>query len=157
MELSQQCINYFNRRSLLKGAAGIAAAAGLGMVGGARTVAADDVKRVAKKGNINHSIVHWCFSEYWNVEETAKIAKAMGCKSIELVAPEDWPTLKKLGLTCAISPSHLFVQGMNNPKYQGACIDMITSPDSGVLAEHLSACRASRAVTMRNCFWKVAR
>ena len=135
MEISQQCINYFNRRSLLKGAAGMAAAAGLGVVG--NKVQAADVKRVAKKGNINHSIVHWCFSSHWNVEETAKIAKAMGCKSVELVPPEDWPTLKKFGLTCAISPSHLFVQGMNNPKYQGACIEMITkridqAADAGV-------------------------
>ena len=135
MEISQQCMNYFDRRSLLKGAAGLAAAAGLGALG--QTASAADVKRVAKNGNINHSIVHWCFSSYWNVEETAKIAKAMGCKSIELVPPEDWPKLKKFGLTCAISPSHLFVQGMNNPKYQDACIDMITkridqAADAGV-------------------------
>ena len=123
MEISQQCINYFNRRHLLKGAAGLAAAAGLGVVG--NSVQAADVKRVATKDNINHSIVHWCFSEYWNVEETAKLAKQLGCKSVELVAPEDWPTLEKLGLTCAISPSHLFVQGMNNPKYQDACIDLM--------------------------------
>lgn len=120
---------------MLQTAAGAAAAGAIALAGGA---VADEPKKekpkgnpkgiarkVVTKGNINQSIVHWCFADYWNIEETAKIAKTMGCKSIELVGPEDWPTLKKYGLTCAIAPSHLFMQGMNNPKYQKQCLEML--------------------------------
>ncbi|MFT5527591.1 MAG: hydroxypyruvate isomerase, partial [Pirellulaceae bacterium] len=58
--------------------------------------------KVIVNGNINQSIVHWCFSKHWDVEQTAKIAKKMGVGSIELIAPEHFPTLKKYGLDCAI-------------------------------------------------------
>jgi len=73
-------------------------------------------------GRIKQSIVHWCFSKHWDVKQTAKVAKQLGCESVELVAPEHWPTLKKYGLTCAIasidmSPDPPFVKGFNNPKY----------------------------------------
>jgi hydroxypyruvate isomerase len=125
MKISDQCSNYFSRRHMLAGAAGLAAAA----MAGTELLAEDkdqDAKAAATKGRINQSIVHWCFSEYWDIEKTAAIAKQLGCKSVELIAPENWPILKKHGLTCAIGPSHLFVQGMNNPKYHGPCIELIT-------------------------------
>ncbi len=35
-------------------------------------------------------------------EELCVAAKGMGIKSIELVDPQDWPTLKKHGLTSAL-------------------------------------------------------
>ncbi len=136
MKISKQCTNYFSRRQMLQGAAGLAAA-GTMAAAGLKTTAAADAKRAVTNGNINQSIVHWCFAEYWDVAETAKLAKQLGCKSIELVPPEDWPPLKKFGLTCAISPSHLFMQGMNNPRYQEQCIAMINeridqAADAGV-------------------------
>jgi hydroxypyruvate isomerase len=121
MKINQQCVDYFSRRQLLAGAAGLAGAAAMTATG----LQAQD-KPAATKGRINQSIVHWCFSEYWDVERTAGIAKQLGCKSVELIAPENWAILKKHGLTCAISPSHLFVQGMNNPKYHGPCIELMT-------------------------------
>nr|MCU0872482.1 TIM barrel protein [Pirellulaceae bacterium] len=77
------------------------------------------------KGRVKQSIVQWCFADYWNLEQLCQVANQLGCLSIELIAPEHWPTLKKHGLTCAISPSHLFVQGMNNPRYQDGCIEML--------------------------------
>jgi hydroxypyruvate isomerase len=44
---------------------------------------------------------------------------------VELIDPKFWPILKKHGLTCAIAGSHGFVQGMNNPKYQQRCFDIL--------------------------------
>ncbi|MBB73743.1 MAG: hydroxypyruvate isomerase [Planctomycetaceae bacterium] len=76
-------------------------------------------------GRIQHSIVHWCFADYWTVEQTCQIARNLGCLSIELVAPDQWPTLKKYGLGCAIAGSHLFVQGMNQRKYQPMCLALL--------------------------------
>lgn len=37
------------------------------------------------------------------MEELAKIAVSVGLNSVELVPPEDWPTLKKYGLSCAMA------------------------------------------------------
>lgn len=77
------------------------------------------------KGRIRHSVVHWCFADFWSVEQTCQVARKLGCLSVELVAPTHWPTLKKYGLSCAIAGSHLFVQGMNQPKYQPMCLDLL--------------------------------
>lgn len=116
----------FNRRHLLKCAAG-ASALGALTFAGAKPSRAKQPKSedFTPKGNINHSIVHWCFSEHWNVEQTCEVANRLGCKSVELVAPQHWPTLKDHGLACAIAGSHLFMQGMNNPKYQPGCLELI--------------------------------
>jgi len=87
--------------------------------------AASGAEPAARKGRIKQSLVQWCYAPYWNVDEMCQVARQLGCVSIELAQPEDWPAIKKQGLTCAISPSHLFVQGMNNPRYQPGCIEML--------------------------------
>jgi len=74
------------------------------------------------KGRIRQSIVHWCFEvppTNWSVEKTCQVAKEFGCLSVELVAPEHFPTLKRYGLTSAIgqidmNPDPPFVKGWNN-------------------------------------------
>jgi hydroxypyruvate isomerase len=109
-----------SRRRMLQIAAGMGAASAAAL---ALPSCSKREEKVVTKGRINQSIVHWCFEKYWDVEKTCQIAKQLGCKSVELVGPEDWPTLKKHGLTCAIAPSHLFIEGMNNPEYQSMCIE----------------------------------
>jgi hydroxypyruvate isomerase len=108
-----------SRRQWLQLASGAAGACALG--------AADSIQAetAATKGRIKQSIVQWCFADYWDMEKLCQIAVRLGCQSIELVGPEHWATLKKHGLQCAISPSHLYVQGMNNPRYQDGCIEML--------------------------------
>jgi hydroxypyruvate isomerase len=77
---------------------------------------------VVTKGRIRQSIVHWCFEvppTNWTVERTCQVAKELGCPSVELVAAEHYPTLKRYGLTSAIgqidmSPDQPFVKGWNN-------------------------------------------
>jgi len=76
----------------------------------------------ALRGRINHSVVSWCFEKYWSLEETCRIARDLGAKSVELVPPDAWPVLKKHGLVCALASSHGFDKGMNNPRYQPECI-----------------------------------
>lgn len=77
-------------------------------------------------GRIQQSVCHWCF-EPMPLEELARAAAAMGLKSIEIVGPETWPTLKKHGLICAMTPSHGFVRGLNNKKYHPECIEKLTA------------------------------
>jgi len=103
------------------------------------TVAGTAVSGVALMASdsrrINQSIAWWCVEKHWNVEQACRIAKELGCKSIELVEPEHWPTLRKYGLICALHSSHGFDQGMNNPKYQEMCLAQLrTSIDA--CAEH---------------------
>ena len=106
-----------NRRDVMQMAGFGAATLALGSC----TLGQKSAGPAATKGRINHSVVHWCFSEHWDVEKTCQIARQLGCKSVELVGPSDFATLKKYGLTCAIAPNGMpdppFVKGFNNPKY----------------------------------------
>ena len=103
-----------SRRAVLAGAVG--------------TLAASQIRAVEPapqlKGNINHSVVSWCFTatgDKWSIEQTARTAKQLGCKSVELVGPDVWPTLHEHGLTCAIAGNGAkrtgFKYALNNPKY----------------------------------------
>src|SRR5206468_12780547 len=94
-----------NRRNALKrmgGGLALCAAATLPSVGRATD---ESQLYTAKNGRIQQSVIHWCFKPM-PVEELANHGARMGLKSVELVAPENWATLKKLGLICAISSSH---------------------------------------------------
>ena len=79
-------------------------------------------KRI-KNGRIKQSIVHWCFAPYWDVPQMIKVAKQLGCGSIELLDAEVLPAAQGAGLECAIGtidmgPDPPFVKGFNNPKYR---------------------------------------
>ena len=52
-------------------------------------------------GRINHSVCKWCYPDY-SVDALAKAAATMGIASVELLEPEEWPTVKQYGLTCAM-------------------------------------------------------
>jgi len=80
--------------------------------------------KASKRGNINQSVVFWCFNvagEKWDLKKTCEVAKELGCGSIELVGPDEWQTIFEHGLTCAIAsngmPGAPFIKGLNNPTY----------------------------------------
>lgn len=102
------------RRDALRAATAATALSGLSN----KSVAADAA------GRFPQSIAFWCFNsagEKWDIDTTCRVAKELGCKSVELAAPEDWAALKKYGLVCAIAlngmPGAPFVKGFNNPRY----------------------------------------
>jgi len=81
------------------------------------------------KGNINHSVVFWCFNiagEHWDIEKMCTVAKSLGIKSVEICGPDEWPTIKKHGLTCALAangmPGAPFMKGLNNLAYHDEVI-----------------------------------
>ncbi|MCF2505931.1 TIM barrel protein [Dyadobacter sp. CY107] len=85
------------RRSVLK-----SLAAGTGVFSLSEVFAANEKALGAKlNGKINHSVCKWCYGKI-PLDTFAKECKEMGITSIELLGPEDWPTLKKYGLTCAL-------------------------------------------------------
>src|SRR4051812_18035625 len=105
-----------DRRRILQGAL---AGAALAPLAPTLTLAAEG--KSVTNGRIKQSIVYWCFNamgDKWSAEKTCEVAKALGVPSIEIIPPEDWPTLKKHGLTCAIAPNGMpgapFMKGFNN-------------------------------------------
>ena len=112
-----------DRREALRAAS---AGAALGAV--VSTSSAMASTEVIRKGRIHHSIVHWCFESSWSTAKMCDIARQLGCSSIELCPTDEWPTLKKHGLTCALAGIDMgkrppFVRGFNNPKFHGQVID----------------------------------
>ena len=104
------------RRSVLKAAA-LAAASGVAPGGTTVNAQTNDAAAKVRDGRLPQSIIYWCFKDHWDVEKMCAVAGDLGVRSIELIGPEHWPTLKKHGLTCAIAGSHGFARGFNNPKH----------------------------------------
>ncbi|AKD56739.1 hydroxypyruvate isomerase family protein [Spirosoma radiotolerans] len=75
-------------------------------------------KSAPLKGRINHSVCRWCYSKI-PLDDLCKAAKEMGIKSIDLTGPDEWPTLKKYGLTSALpqGAGKGIGDGFNNPKF----------------------------------------
>ncbi len=90
-----------SRRSALRqitgGGAALAAVSSLSH----RLIAADEATGSKLKGRINHSVCKWCYGKI-PLEEFCQAAKAMGLQSVELLKVEDFSTLKKYGLKCAM-------------------------------------------------------
>ncbi len=83
-----------------------------------RINAADMALETTMKGKINHSVCRWCYDKI-PLEELCKAAKGMGIQSIELTGPDEWPVLKKHGLTSAMpnGAGMGIEKGFNDPKY----------------------------------------
>jgi hydroxypyruvate isomerase len=108
---------------LLKGAAAAAVGGAFAAPAVLRAVEDDPAWRV-KSGKIKQSVVPWCFKPM-KVEELAEAAAKLGMASVELVSPNDFPTLKKFGLTCAILGSHGFVKGFNHVEHHEECAQKV--------------------------------
>lgn len=109
-----------SRRQLLGGALTAGAAAAALPLASSALLAQEEAAET-RKGRINHSLVYWCFNvagDKWDAEKMCQVAKGLGCKSVELIGDEHWPTLKKHGLVCAIAGNGVqgppFMRGLNN-------------------------------------------
>lgn len=92
------------------------AVAGLSLSG--RIEAAEAVLSADLKGRVNHSVCRWCYNTI-PLEELCQAAKNIGLTSVELTGPEEWPVLKKYGLTSAMpnGAGMGIEKGFNNPVY----------------------------------------
>jgi hydroxypyruvate isomerase len=64
-----------------------------------------------RKGSVNHSVCRWCYGKV-PLDDLCKASKEMGIQSVELQGPDEWPTIQKYGLTCAMANG----AGMGIPK-----------------------------------------
>ena len=117
-----------SRRHLLRGVAAVGAAAALTPLASDSAAAAEG--KAVQNGRIKQSVVFWCFNaagDKWDVETTCRIAKDLGCQSVEIVDPAHWDVLKKHGLICALAPNGMtgapFMKGFNNPRYHDEVLD----------------------------------
>ena len=85
----------------------------------------DNSQNMKLKGNINHSVCRWCYNSL-SLDELCEGAKDIGIKSIELTTPDEWDTLKKHGLTCAVAAhkSQSLTEGFNHSEYHDRLVPM---------------------------------
>jgi len=88
-----------SRRTALKATATSAVA--LASASLASRLEAADVAASALKGRINHSVCKWCYGKI-PLDEFCQAARQIGLRSVELLTVDDFPTLKKHGLVCAM-------------------------------------------------------
>ncbi|MGH9629956.1 MAG: hydroxypyruvate isomerase family protein [Bryobacteraceae bacterium] len=60
-------------------------------------------KAAERKGRLNQSVCRWCYKDV-PIDELAKASARIGLKSIDLIAPEEWPAAKKHGLIPTMVP-----------------------------------------------------
>ena len=104
----------FTRRSLLGAATVGVAAAALGQ----------DAVPVVTNKRLKQSVCKWCYKGL-STEQLAQEAAAMGLMGIDLVGPNEWPTLKKYGLVGTMCPSHGIGKGLNRQENWDECLTKI--------------------------------
>jgi hydroxypyruvate isomerase len=101
-----------SRRSALRRiTGGTAALAAVTSLSG-RLQAAEDADRPKLKGNVHHSVSAWCYNSLFTAgknkpakmtfEEFCVECGKLGLESVELLGRDEWPAVKKAGLTCAM-------------------------------------------------------
>ena len=66
-----------------------------------RITAAETAAGAVVKGRINHSVCKWCYPKV-PLEDLCAAGKGMGLQSVELLMVDDFQTLKKHDLICAM-------------------------------------------------------
>jgi len=80
------------------------------------------------KGNINHSVCRWTYN-FISLDELCQAVKKIGFNAIDLVAPKDWPILKKYGIyssMCYTAGENSLTKGWNNLTYHDQLIKDFT-------------------------------
>ncbi len=112
-----------NRRNF--GFAAGAAASALATVGSvAATTSAANLSVDSKKGRLNQSVCRWCFGNM-SLDELCQAAVKLGLVGIDLLGPDDFPTLKKHNLVCTMVSSHSLTDGLCDEKYHEAALKKI--------------------------------
>ena len=75
----------------------------------------------ALKGRLKQSATRGCFGKGKSLDEICRIAAEVGLKGVDLVGPQDWPTLKKYGLVPTMAPGGASIRdGINRVENHAA-------------------------------------
>ena len=109
-----------NRKVTRRSALAAMAGAGGALVAGAGRTAEGkgepSPEGTGRKPSFRQSVCKWCYPNM-SLDDLCRNAKAMGIQSVELLGPQEWPTVKKHVLTCAMEngPGGI-VEGWNKPE-----------------------------------------
>src|SRR5262249_6592731 len=82
-----------------------------GVPRGTRGAGADQAESAATaKGRLQQSVCRWCYAKI-PLDDLCAAARRMGLVGIDLLKPEDFPTLKRFGLACTMTSSHPLANG----------------------------------------------
>lgn len=104
------------RRSILKG---IALGTGAIIASPASSIASGQklLETNKLKGNINHSVSRWTFSQL-TLEQLCQAVKKIGFSAIDLTGPKEWPVMQKYGIyssMCYTAGDNNLNKGLNDP------------------------------------------
>ena len=72
------------------------------------------VRAAASAGRLKQSLARWCYDKI-EIDDLCRAAADMGITGMDLVAPKDWPVLRKYGITPAmVQGAGTFSDGWNN-------------------------------------------
>lgn len=121
-----------SRREMLRTGAVLSAAVVTGGAGlsCSREVPSQDGLPIVRNGRIKQVLASWPFmerAEFWSLDQLCQAAVDLGCVGIELVGPDEWPTMQEYGLICGMStngmPGLPFEKGLNNMRYQAEVVE----------------------------------
>ena len=88
-----------SRRTAIRKAAGFTATVAVATALLPKPALAQDNPPAKLKGNINYAVCRWCYPKI-KLDDLCAASRDMGITGIDLLQPEDFPTLKKYGLVC---------------------------------------------------------
>ncbi|MBB3205604.1 hydroxypyruvate isomerase [Rhodopirellula rubra] len=129
-----------SRRSLLSRS--LATAAGAATLASAGSVVAQDAVAAtpatesvdAKQGRLNQSVCKWCYKNF-SLDDMCVAASKLGMVGIDLLGPDDFPTLKKHGLVCTMVGSHSLANGLCDPKFHDEALEKMNAAIEATSAE----------------------
>jgi len=72
------------------------------------------VRAAASAGRLKQSLARWCYGKI-EIDDLCRAAAGMGITGMDLVAPADWPVLRKYGITpCMVQGVGTFNDAWNN-------------------------------------------
>ena len=99
--------------------AALQAAASFGILSSA-TKAGLAAENAKAQGRLQQSVCKWCYRNM-ELEDLCEQAAKMGIVSVELLTKEQWPTLEKYGLTCAVGNGICTIpNGTNRVEYHAS-------------------------------------
>ena len=79
----------------------------------------------AKTGRLNQAVCKWCYKDL-SLEQMCELAAKLGLVGIDLLGPDDFPTLKQYGLVCTMVQSHRLANGLCDTKFHDESIEKIS-------------------------------
>ncbi len=117
----------FSRRAFIHKSSVMAAGTIAGvMVNKIPAQSVSEVENMVKNGRINQAVSRWCYNRIL-LDEFCVAIKKMGIKAIDLMGPNDFPTLKKHGLVCSMIETHGLTKGINRTENHPECLAKIRS------------------------------